>query len=154
MLSFLMTFALVLLAWVALTFTLGTESLLAGVIVSLIVAGITRSFIFHEKPGKLLNPRRWFGFLSYLGLFMVMELRAHLDVACRVITGRINPAIVKMDAGLRTDIGKTMLANTITLTPGTLVVRAEDGLYVHWISNESKKKGMETLRRFVGRVTE
>ena len=148
-----MTFALVLLAWVALTFTLGAESLLAGVLVSLAVAGITRSFIFHERPGKLLNPRRWVGFLSYLGLFILMEFRAHLDVAFRVLTGRIDPAIVKMDVGLRTDIGKTMLANTITLTPGTLVVRANDGFYVHWISNESKK-GMETLRRFVGRVTE
>jgi multicomponent Na+:H+ antiporter subunit E len=47
----------------------------------------------------------------------------------------IHPGIVKVRTRLKSDSGRTMLANCITLTPGTLTVDvSEDGhLYIHWI---------------------
>lgn len=62
--------------------------------------------------------------------------KANFDVAYRVITGKINPGIVKMSPGLKTDTALTFLANSITLTPGTLSVDTDDekNLYVHWIN--------------------
>ncbi|PNX47524.1 MAG: cation:proton antiporter, partial [Thermoplasmata archaeon M11B2D] len=65
----------------------------------------------------------------------------NLDVAYRVITGRINPGIVKIHPDLKTDLGITMLANSITLTPGTLTVDIDEetnDLYVHWINVDKK----------------
>ncbi|GAH06184.1 unnamed protein product, partial [marine sediment metagenome] len=55
----------------------------------------------------------------------------------RVITGKINPGIVKISPGLKTDLGITLLADSITLTPGTLSVDIDEknnDLYVHWIN--------------------
>jgi multicomponent Na+:H+ antiporter subunit E len=51
----------------------------------------------------------------------------------------INPGIVKIKTRLKTDAGITALANSITLTPGTLTVDlTDDGfLYVHWINVKS-----------------
>ena len=48
----------------------------------------------------------------------------------------IRPAIIKVHTNLRTDIARTFLANSITLTPGTLTVDImEDGdMYIHWIN--------------------
>ena len=63
--------------------------------------------------------------------------KANFDVAYRVITGKINPGIVKISPDLKTDLGITMLANSITLTPGTLSVDIDEDrndLYIHWIN--------------------
>jgi Multisubunit Na+/H+ antiporter, MnhE subunit len=63
--------------------------------------------------------------------------KANIDVAYRVITGKINPGIVKISPGLKTGLGITLLADSITLTPGTLSVDIDEknnDLYVHWIN--------------------
>ena len=54
----------------------------------------------------------------------------------------IKPGIVKVKTTLKTDIGKTLLANSITMTPGTITVDViEDEFYIHWIfvSSEDPK---------------
>ena len=71
--------------------------------------------------------------------------KANIDVAYRVITGKINPGIVKIAPGLKSDLAVTLLANSITLTPGTLSVDIDQdkNLYVHWINvDEQKLKDM------------
>ena len=51
----------------------------------------------------------------------------------------IKPGIVKIKTNLKTDIAKTFLANSITMTPGTLSVDIKDGhLYIHWINVRSQ----------------
>ena len=65
---------------------------------------------------------------------------ANLDVARRVIspTIPINPGIVEIKTNLKSDIGRLFLANSITLTPGTLTVDIKDDrLYIHWIDVSS-----------------
>jgi multicomponent Na+:H+ antiporter subunit E len=94
-----------------------------------------------SRPGfwslRGLSPRRWWLFLRYVfGPFAVGLTRANWDVAKRVITGEINPGIVKFNPRLRTDTGRMMLANSITLTPGTMTVDIDDDgvFYVHAIN--------------------
>jgi multicomponent Na+:H+ antiporter subunit E len=53
----------------------------------------------------------------------------------------INPGIVKVKTSLQSDIGLTLLANSITLTPGTLSVDIDKDnsvLYIHWIDVQSR----------------
>jgi len=112
-----------------------------GVLLSLIVGFIART-VFVKKSYRMLNPVRWLLFLGYLiGPFFFALTKANLDVAYRIITGRINPGIVKISPGLSTNLGVTMLANSITLTPGTLCVDIDEetnDLYVHWINVNTK----------------
>jgi multicomponent Na+:H+ antiporter subunit E len=90
----------------------------------------------------MLNPVRWFIFLGYLiGPFFIALAKANLDVAYRVITGKIKPGIVRISPDLKTDFGITMLANSITLTPGTLSVDIDENtndLFIHWINVDEK----------------
>jgi multicomponent Na+:H+ antiporter subunit E len=76
-------------------------------------------------------------FLSYLfGPFAVALFKANIDVALRVISGEIRPGIVKVPSHQEGDGALTLLANSITLTPGTLTVDVDEesrSLYVHWI---------------------
>ena len=130
-----LVFGVCLLLWVLLVGTLNTQELLAGVLVSALVTllfgsrfGILTGFRF-----SLLAPLYM---LTYLGHFMVALVRANLDLAIRVISPSlpINPAMVEVRTSLKSPLGKLLLANTITLTPGTLTVDViDDTLLVHWV---------------------
>jgi len=117
------------------------EEIALGSILSIIVGFIART-IFVKKSLRMLNPVRWLIFLAYvIGPFFVALTKANLDVAYRVVTGKIKPGIVKISPDLKTDLGITMLANSITLTPGTLSVDIDEEkneLYVHWINVDEK----------------
>jgi multicomponent Na+:H+ antiporter subunit E len=145
--AFIVTSILCFITYLILTAGSGTlglwsiEEIILGIILSLIAGFIARN-IFVKKNFRMLNPIRWFTFLAYVvGPFFVAMAKANIDVAYRVITGKINPGIVKISPNLKTDLGITMLANSITLTPGTLSVEIDEeknDLYVHWI-NVNKK---------------
>jgi multicomponent Na+:H+ antiporter subunit E len=113
------------------------EEMIFGIILSITI-GIVARKIFVKKSLRMLNPVRWFTFLVYMiGPFFAGMTKANFDVAYRVITGKINPGIVQISPDFKTDLGITMLANSITLTPGTLSVDIDEDandLYIHWIN--------------------
>jgi len=151
MISFIITTIFCYIIYLILTTGSGTdigiwsyEELIFGLVLS-VIAGIIARSIFIKKSLRMLNPVRWFTFLAYLiGPFFIGLTKANFDVAYRVITGKINPGIVKISPNLKTDLGVTMLANSITLTPGTLSVDIDEeknDLYIHWIN--VKKEALE-----------
>lgn len=80
--------------------------------------------------------RRIIWFLQYIPIFLWECIKANLDVAYRVLHPKmpIKPGIVKVKTTLKTNIAKTFLANSITMTPGTLSVDiVGNSLYIHWI---------------------
>lgn len=115
------------------------DELVLGLVLSLITALLVKK-LFNSvgvtPTVSLFNPRRWLLLLAYvIGPFFTSMVKANLDVAYRVITGDIRPGIVRIPSNLRTDLGVSMLANSITLTPGTLSVDVDEknNIYVHWI---------------------
>jgi multicomponent Na+:H+ antiporter subunit E len=140
--NFLITAAVAYLVYLLLTIGSGTvflwssEELIIGAVFAVIAGALVRKR-FIGKDLRMLNPVRWFIFLVYLFPFFLAMAKANIDVAYRVITGRINPAIVKINPNLKNDMSLTFLANSITLTPGTLSVDVDqktNELYVHWIN--------------------
>jgi multicomponent Na+:H+ antiporter subunit E len=73
-------------------------------------------------------------------LYLVIQMaRASVDVIRRVLDPRlpISPTIVKIRTGQRTDPFRVLLANSITLTPGTISVElAGDRVGVHALTRE------------------
>jgi len=150
MLAFLATGALAYILYLILTLFTGSVGLwsagelIAGAVLSALAGLIAYRVSFaRERTGgksslRMLNPLRLLLFLGYLiGPFFFAMAKANLDVAYRVITGRIRPGIVRLSPDLKTDFGMTLLANSITLTPGTLSVDVDEekgDLYVHWIN--------------------
>jgi len=125
--------------WCLLSWPPTALQLVAGVAASLLAAAVMgRMFIVRHH--LLSHPRRILTFVfHYVPVFTWELVKANFDVAYRVLHPAlpINPGIVKMKTALRSDMGLTFLANSITLTPGTLTVdvdREQGILYVHWIS--------------------
>src|SRR5665648_665953 len=138
MIDFIITFLLSMLTYLVLTASQGEVwglwsifEIITGILLSLIVAFVANKVLFQKRTYRMLNPLRWVIFLVYLiGPFFWAMAKANIDVAYRVITGKIYP-------GLKTDLGITLLADSITLTPGTLTVDIDEknnDLYIHWIN--------------------
>lgn len=134
-------FIVAYILWLVLTWTLNWQHLLVGVAVAFLVA-IIFGGIFLQNPKKCFQVKRYGWFLIYLPLFLWECVKANIDVAWRVLHPMmpIKPGIVKVRTTLKSDLAKTFLANSITMTPGTLSVDIKDQyLYIHWINVRSKE---------------
>jgi multicomponent Na+:H+ antiporter subunit E len=135
------TFVVCFAFWLLLTWSVDVQELIAGGVVSLAVALFSARFFIHEKAFWFLNPLKLFSGLFYwLCIFPIELVKANVDMAKRCFGGckKINPGIVKVPVDLKSDYGQAALANSITLTPGTITMEAteEDGktyFYIHWI---------------------
>jgi multicomponent Na+:H+ antiporter subunit E len=109
---------------------------IAGIIVSFL-ASLLFIKVFTKYPHKIFSPVRIFWAICYFPVLFFSMLIANLDVVYRVIHPKmpIKPGIVKVKTSIQSDSGRTALANSITLTPGTLTVDImDDGhMYIHWI---------------------
>lgn len=144
MIPFVVTFILALFLYLLLTAGSGNvgvwsfSELIAGIALSLLTAAVGGSFLCRSQNYRMANPLRLILIPIYiLGPFLLEVTKANLDVAYRVITGRIHPGIIRVHSGLKTDLGIFMLANSITLTPGTITVDIDEknhDLYIHNIN--------------------
>ena len=136
-----------LLAWPFADGKIDIQVTIAGVIASVLVA-----FLFHDMLPKehhiFISPARVFWFLVYVPVFLYYVVKANFDVVYRALHPAmpIKPGIVKIKTELKTESGITALANSITLTPGTLTVDlTDDGfLYIHWINVKSEETEQAT----------
>lgn len=125
--------------WVLLVFPMSLQDAIVGVIITifLLVVPLPGSEVYGEI--KLLPKRILYGFL-YLFFFLKAIVKSNIDVASRVLkpTLPINPGIVEVKTKLKSRLGRLFLANSITLTPGTITVDIKgDSLFIHWINIDS-----------------
>jgi len=136
-----------MLTWPFVDGKIDVQVIIAGLIASAVVA-----VLFHEILPKehhvFISPVRVFWLLVYVPVFFYYMIKANFDVVYRALHPKmpIKPGIVKIKTELKTESGITALANSITLTPGTLTVDLTDDsdsaspqtfLYIHWINVKS-----------------
>lgn len=127
-------FMLLMAIWILLT-SWETQELIAGLITSFLIAILT----YRLEPvlaAISLTPKALLYSIAYIFVFARELVLSNLDVARRVLTPSLplKPGIVKVNTKLKSKIGQLVLANSITLTPGTLTAEVKNGnLYIHWI---------------------
>ncbi|MDO4983424.1 MAG: Na+/H+ antiporter subunit E [Eubacteriales bacterium] len=157
------TFIVCYIFWLLLTWPFGADGvavqeLVAGGVVSLAVALFSARFFIHEKSFWLFNPAKFFSLIAYaFGTFFSELIKANCDMAKRCYGGckDVNPGIVKIPVDVESEYGQAMLANSITLTPGTITmdIAEEEGktyYYVHWI--DVKSTGEEAGEAIKGKL--
>lgn len=121
--------------WLLFTGSIAPASLALGFLFSLVISVLTyRIFIEeYETARRSLIPQIYF-LVIYLLMMLYKIYAASFNVAWKVISGNINPRIVHFRTRLKSDLARVVLANSITLTPGTLTLDLdEDHLIVHWL---------------------
>lgn len=133
--KYIALFIIALIFWLLLTFNFTTPNIIVGIMAAL-ATSILFGRYFVTSISKLLQPQRYFWFIVYLIIFIWECIKANFDVAYRVLHPAmpIKPGIVKVKLGIKGDFARMMLANSITMTPGTISVDIiDDYIYVHWI---------------------
>jgi len=129
-------FVILILIWTALTLSLEKMELFTGIIVSFILSlTLCGSFQIIGFPKVTIKK------IVFLCIYIIVLFKeiiiANFDVAYRVIHPKmpIKPGIIIIKTGLKQDLAKMILANSITLTPGTFTLDIDDDkLLIHWIN--------------------
>jgi multicomponent Na+:H+ antiporter subunit E len=149
---YLALFILAFVFWLLLTFNLTAANLAAGAVVAFVTAMLFGKHFFR-KAVKFIQPVRYFWLLVYLVIFTWECIKANFDVAYRVLHPAmpIRPGIVRVKLGITSPFARTMLANSITMTPGTISVDiVGDEIFVHWIYVSSEDPA-EYSQKIAGR---
>jgi multicomponent Na+:H+ antiporter subunit E len=133
--GFIWLLTLLAFLWFAANLSLAIEALVTGGLISTVLA-----YRSTRRPSAWQDVRfsweRLYHFILYTGVFLIELVRANINMMSYVYAPRIKikPGIVRIKTRLKTPVGRLALANSIALTPGSLVIDVEgDSLFVHWL---------------------
>ncbi len=130
--SFALTFLIMLAFWILLSGQFHFILLVSGVVSSLFVAYISHDLLLGNVDIRsvIIKTFRLFKYLPWLFWQIVV---ANFDLVYRTLHPgmKIDPQVIKFSTDLKTNKGIAILANSITLTPGTVTVVAnKDGEFI------------------------
>ena len=156
------------LVWMLLPMSVAPKELMLGVLVCGITAWFSSGFFVQggEQRGRLLNPLHLAELIWYfVAVFSVELVKSNWAMAKTVFTGKkLKQAIVKVPVhGVTDPYGLALLADCITLTPGTItldVIKEDDviSMYVQWLimeSDEAEEAGeiiKGRMEKWIGRI--
>jgi multicomponent Na+:H+ antiporter subunit E len=155
--SQILGFMIAFLAWLALTWNIDAASIGLGLAFSLL-ATMFFGELLTVTPERALHITRYFWLLYYLPVFFWQMVKANIDVAYRVLHPGlpIDPGLIKIQTKLKSDLSKALLANSLTLTPGSTTVDIiGDHLYIHCIDvNRPVREEAEMFEKIIARILE
>ena len=132
-------FGTLLLFWLLLSGSLAIESVVVGVILAAAVAGMLGANLSYLS-GYRFTTASFVATVGYVGFFLKELFKANISMATLVLTPSlpVKPAIVRVRTSLKNPVARLLLANSITLTPGTLSVELKgEWFYIHWVVAEA-----------------
>ena len=156
----LITWVSLFLVWIVFTWKWTGPSVAVGAAGSLLIALISfKVFIpSHQAALGFILPNPLY-LVLYLLYLPVALYRSSTLVLLTLLKGTESPRIVHFRTHLRSDIARTALALSITLTPGTICLDLnDDHLTVHWLtcdtthSKEAGKKITGKMEQLLGRM--
>lgn len=132
--------------WVALTGNFDLANILFGFLLSYFLLWVITRGSGNARYFKLM-PK----LIAFFFFFIYELVKANLQVAYEVITPRLNmtPGIVAVPLDIKSDFEITMLANLITLTPGTLSLDVSEDrkvIYVHSMYITNKEDFIRSIK--------
>lgn len=131
----LIQFVLLVGFWFVLSGSMDWQHILVGIVITIAIMA------FWRRPAEA---QRKFSFMPLIyGLLLTVVMLVEIwksawHVAMIILSRRkVNPEMVWIETPLRSSLGRVVLANCITLTPGTLTVSLEDNrLLIHALTPE------------------
>lgn len=140
-------FILLLFIWFIFNGKITLELTILGIILCAGIYFFLCRFMDYSVKKDIALMRRSVLFLYYIGVLIVEIVKANTQVMRLILTDRevVEPVIVAHETRLKTDLGRVILANSITLTPGTITISLEgDRLLIHCL-DRTMAEGMDDL---------
>ncbi len=131
--------------WLILTANFQTSNVLVGLTVSFSIALLYIKMFIHKKF-EFISPM-WF--MVYIFVLFKNLLISNMQISKRILRPnmKLSPAIIAVKTDLQSDWKKLLLANSITLTPGTLTLDVKgDILFIHVIEYD-ESLGKESITK-------
>lgn len=139
-------FVLFYLLWIILNGQLTVEIALIGLPISVLVYLFICKFMGYRASSDLFLARVFWKLTRYLFVLIWEILKANVLTIGKVLRfgKEASPAIVSFDVTLKTEVGRALLANSITLTPGTITVSLSDNHYVVHCLDKAFGEGLDS----------
>ena len=138
-------YVLFLLAWIIFNGKLTLEILIFGVVIATVMLAFMCKFMDYslKKEWNVYKKSIWF--FVYIALLLREIVKANLEIIPRILTveEEMEPVIVKFRTSLKSDFTRMLLANSITLTPGTITVALEEDEYTIHCLDTTLAEGLE-----------
>lgn len=156
-------FGALFIFWLILSGHFNLKYILLGVASAALVTLLSNdifSAIFHyEEIEEVSSPPaalKLLRFLAYMPWLLFKIIKANIQVAGIVLNPRmpIDPAILQFNTTMRRKVAQVILANSITLTPGTVTISLDEGRYtVHALAPGSVQDLVEAkMQNKVGEI--
>ncbi|MCF6314453.1 MAG: Na+/H+ antiporter subunit E [Verrucomicrobiales bacterium] len=132
-----------MITWVLLSGQFDAFHLTLGLISCALVTWMSADLLFREREDPVLQRvQEGWGVAWYFGWMLWQILLANVAMLKLSLSPtalqQVNPSIVHFKTKLKSDFAKFLLANSITLTPGTVTIKISgDDFYVHAINDEA-----------------
>ncbi|MDT8420260.1 MAG: Na+/H+ antiporter subunit E [Desulfuromonadales bacterium] len=151
------TFIIMLIFWVVMSGMFDAFHLSLGVLCCILVAHFSSDLLFLDKGQPWL--RELAGMLLYLPYLFWQIVLANLQVAYIALHPRmldkIDPHLFRFDSSLKRPISKVALAQSITLTPGTITVNIHDNQFaVYALTKEAAEALPGEMERRIAKALE
>ncbi len=133
------------LVWIVFNGRMTLEIALFGVAVSGAVFAFVCKFMDYSIKKELRIYKKLPSYFQYLYYLVKEIISANIVVSKMILTRKeqMEPVIIHVHTNLKSETLRMVLANSITLTPGTITVAlAENDLLVHCL-DKSLSEGME-----------
>lgn len=131
--------------WIIFNGQITLEICIFGVFVAALLFAFACRFMDYSLKKELLVYRKLGKIVQYIFTLVVEVVKANLGTVHLILTQKeeIQPVLVSFHSDLKSPVGQTLLANAITLTPGTITVTLENGDYTVHCLDESLAEGMD-----------
>ena len=138
-------FLLFLLIWVILNGRVTLEIMLFGLVIATLMFLFICKFMDYSIKKELLLCRKFFLLFGYIIVLLVEILKSNFAVVKMIfyVKYQVEPVLVSFHSPLKTNFANFILANSITLTPGTITVSAENGDFVVHCLDKELAVGMD-----------
>lgn len=116
-----------------------------GAVFAGVMYGFICRFLGYKPSMDILMCRKFFGFLHYIIVLIKEIVKANLTVIGMIFSAKyeLEPVVVHFHVNLRSRFARVMLANSITLTPGTITVSMVEGDYIVHCLDKSLAEGID-----------
>ena len=132
-------------AWIIFNGNITLEIIIFGVVIAAVMLAFMCKFMDYSLKKELNVYKKSFWGLVYIAVLIREIVKANLEIIPRILTieEEMDPVIVKFRTSLKSDFTKMLLANSITLTPGTITVSLEEDEYTIHCLDTSLAEGLE-----------
>lgn len=137
-------YLLFFLIWIIFNGQLTWEIAVFGAVIAGLMYWFICKFLDYDPKMEIMIFKRLFQILHYVFILVKEIIKANFAVIKMIMSSRyeIEPAVVRFKTDLKTQQARILLANSITLTPGTITVSLEEDEYVVHCLDKSLAQGI------------